>query len=44
MPLGQAFKAKEGQWIGAKVGMFITRTVNNSNDGGWIDVSSFTIE
>lgn len=40
--LGDTFVAQPGQWIGAKVGMFVTRNVV-SNDGGWIDVENFTI-
>ncbi|MCF0190889.1 MAG: glycosyl hydrolase 43 family protein [Marinilabiliaceae bacterium] len=42
-PLGEPFKAKPGQWIGAKVGLFITRNTN-SNDGGWIDIDDFIID
>lgn len=34
-PLGKPFQAKEGKWIGAKVGFFCSRPVNN-NDGGSI--------
>lgn len=34
--------AKPGKWIGAKVGMFVTRDVK-SNDGGWLDVDEFVI-
>lgn len=40
--IGEAFNAQPGQWIGAKVGMFVTRNVK-SNDGGWLDVESFII-
>lgn len=40
--IGDVFNAKPGQWIGAKVGMFVTRNVK-SNDGGWLDVDSFII-
>ncbi|MCQ2204320.1 MAG: glycoside hydrolase 43 family protein [Bacteroidales bacterium] len=42
--LGKPFMAKEGQWIGAKAGFFVTRTVNNSNDGGWMDVEECVVE
>ncbi|MDR3329409.1 MAG: glycoside hydrolase 43 family protein [Prevotellaceae bacterium] len=42
LPLGSAFAAKEGKWIGAKVGLYITRPVA-SNDGGWIDVERFRV-
>lgn len=40
--IGKTFTAKEGQWIGAKAGMFVTRDTK-SNDGGWMDVNSFVI-
>ncbi len=40
--LGNTFKAKEGKWIGAKVGVFCNRPIKN-NDGGWIDVDWFRI-
>lgn len=40
--LGADFVAKPGKWIGAKVGMFVTRDVK-SNDGGWLDVDEFVI-
>lgn len=42
-PLGKSFQAKEGQWIGAKVGMFCTRPCMVINDGGWADVEWFRI-
>ena len=41
--LGKAFQAKEGRWIGAKVGMFCSRPVRN-NDGGQIEVDWFRVE
>ena len=41
--LGNPFQAKEGQWIGAKVGMFCTRPAIVTNDGGWTDVDWFRI-
>ncbi len=41
--LGNAFKAKEGQWIGAKTGLFAQRPVSN-NDGGRIEVDWFRLE
>ncbi|MDP4277683.1 MAG: family 43 glycosylhydrolase, partial [Bacteroidota bacterium] len=40
--LGKPFTAREGLWIGAKVGLFCTRTVQK-NDGGWMDVDWFRI-
>lgn len=39
-PLGQPFVAKEGRWIGAKVGFYATAEMRK-NDGGWIDLLSF---
>ncbi|MBP5419285.1 MAG: glycoside hydrolase 43 family protein [Bacteroidales bacterium] len=41
-PLGNKFYAKPGQWIGAKMGLFVTRNVV-SNDGGWLDVDYFRV-
>ena len=41
--LGNPFQAKEGRWIGAKVGMFCTRPAIKINDGGWADVDWFRI-
>ena len=41
--LGKTFRAKEGKWIGAKIGMFCLRPITN-NDGGRIDVDWFRIE
>jgi beta-xylosidase/lysophospholipase L1-like esterase len=40
--LGNIFKAKEGKWIGAKVGLFCNRPVQN-NDGGRVDVDWFRV-
>lgn len=42
-PLGTTFQSREGQWIGAKVGLFCTRPHLKSNDGGWVDVDWFRI-
>lgn len=42
-PMGNSFKAKEGKWIGAKVGTFCTRPNITTNDGGWVDVDWFRI-
>jgi beta-xylosidase len=41
--LGKAFTAKEGKWIGAKVGLFCTRPIRN-NDGGRVEVDWFRVE
>lgn len=40
--LGNAFTAREGQWIGAKVGLFCTRP-QPSNDSGYADVDWFRV-
>ncbi|MDR1763642.1 MAG: glycoside hydrolase, partial [Dysgonamonadaceae bacterium] len=41
--LGKPFTAKEGKWIGAKVGYFCTRPVKN-NDGGRLEADWFRIK
>ncbi|MDR2840940.1 MAG: glycoside hydrolase 43 family protein [Paludibacter sp.] len=41
--LGEEFEAREGKWIGAKVGIFCQRPVR-SNDSGFADVDWFRIE
>lgn len=43
MSFGKQFQAREGKWIGAKVGMFCTRPAITTNDGGWTDVDWFRI-
>lgn len=40
--LGKTFKAREGKWIGAKVGVFCTRPAQ-SNDGGRVDIDWFRL-
>ena len=40
--LGENFTAKPGKWIGAKVGLFITRP-KAVNDGGWVDIDWFRL-
>ncbi|MDR2474317.1 MAG: glycoside hydrolase 43 family protein [Bacteroidales bacterium] len=42
-PLGNTFTAKEGKWIGAKVGLFCSRPVHN-NDGGRVEIDWFRVE
>jgi beta-xylosidase len=42
-PLGKPFTAKEGKWIGAKVGLFCSRPLSN-NDGGRVEIDWFRIE
>jgi len=39
---GAPFQAREGKWIGAKVGVYCTRETS-SNDSGWMDVESFIV-
>ena len=41
--LGKPFQAREGKWIGAKVGLFCARPVSN-NDGGSVLLDWFTME
>ncbi|KUG07451.1 glycoside hydrolase family 43 protein [Solirubrum puertoriconensis] len=42
-PLGQEFLAREGKWIGAKVGLFCSRPTR-FNDSGNADIDWFRIE
>lgn len=42
-PLGAEFQAREGKWIGAKVGLFCTRP-GKFNDSGNADIDWFRIE
>jgi beta-xylosidase len=41
--VGTTFKAREGGWIGAKMGLFIIKTLK-TNDAGSIDVDWFRVE
>ncbi|WP_203558337.1 glycoside hydrolase 43 family protein [Bacteroides sp. 224] len=41
--MGAPFQAKEGKWIGAKIGTFCTRPAIKTNDGGWSEVDWFRI-
>lgn len=41
--LGDSFTAREGQWIGAKIGLFCTRPAP-LNDSGYVDADWFRIE
>ena len=41
--LGKEFKAREGKWIGAKVGTFCSRPIRN-NDGGRVEVDWFRFQ
>lgn len=43
IPLGESFKAREGKWIGARVGLFCTRPAISVNDGGWAEADWFRI-
>ncbi|NDV81243.1 glycoside hydrolase 43 family protein [Bacteroides sp. 51] len=40
---GQSFQAKEGKWIGTKIGTFCTRPAITINDGGWAEVDWFRV-
>jgi len=42
-PFGEAFVAREGLWIGAKVGLYCSRP-KASNDSGYADVDWFRVE
>lgn len=42
MDFGEKFAAREGKWIGAKVGLYCTR-MQASNDGGWLEADNFII-
>lgn len=42
-PLGKEFQAREGQWIGAKVGLFCNKPHMTINDTGWMDVDWFRL-
>jgi beta-xylosidase len=42
-PAGKPFTAREGKWIGAKVGLFCSRP-DATNDAGWVDVDWFRVE
>lgn len=40
--IGKPFKAREGKWIGAKMGVFCTRPIKN-NDGGRMEIDWFRV-
>jgi beta-xylosidase len=42
-PIGETFTAREGLWIGAKVGLYCSRP-KVSNDSGYADVDWFRVE
>ena len=42
-PIGKTFKAREGKWIGAKLGFYAVRN-GNINDAGSADIDWFRIE
>ena len=42
-PLGDDFQAREGKWIGAKIGLFCSR-IGKTNDAGSADVDWWRIE
>jgi hypothetical protein len=41
--IGQPFKAREGRWIGAKIGFFFNRPAK-FNDAGSADIDWFRVE
>jgi hypothetical protein len=42
-PVGEPFTAREGRWIGAKVGFVFTRP-GKFNDAGSVDIDWFRFE
>ena len=42
-PAGDTFQAREGRWIGAKIGFFCS-SFGTGKDRGWIDIDWFRIE
>ncbi len=42
--IGDSFKAREGHWIGAKVGLFCFRSIAKTNDAGFADIDFFKME
>lgn len=42
--VGDSFKAKEGHWIGSKVGLFCFRNIYKVNDAGFVDIDFFKVE
>jgi beta-xylosidase len=42
--IGDSFKAKEGHWIGSKVGLFCFRSSLKGNDAGFADIDYFRVE
>lgn len=40
--IGKSFKAREGKWIGAKMGVFCSRPISN-NDGGRMEIDWFRV-
>ena len=42
-PIGDAFQAREGKWIGCKTGVYCLRPETEQSDGGWCDVDFFRV-
>lgn len=42
-PFGVSFQAKQGRWVGAKIGLFFNR-FNKTNDAGAVDIDWFHVE
>ncbi|HEY6504443.1 MAG TPA: glycoside hydrolase 43 family protein [Chitinophagaceae bacterium] len=42
-PIGEKLTAKPGRWVGAKAGLFCTRTIR-TNDSGFADIDWFRVE
>lgn len=43
-PVGPPFQAKPGRWIGAKVGIFATRSTKRNGETGYADFAWFRVE
>lgn len=42
-PVSESFQAREGRWIGAKIGLFCS-SYGTGRDRGWIDADWFRID
>jgi beta-xylosidase len=43
IPVAGSFQAKPGRWVGAKMGIYCSRS-GKTNDAGWVDVDWFRVE
>ena len=42
-PIGGAFRATPGRWVGATLGLFATAAANDRVDVGYVEVASFRL-